>query len=235
MAKHVTDVNAWDNGQGESNACVPMYFIPEPSVTDSRLRAHMNAKISTVSTELGIVICRNFSQCANASMPIFLMLPESMTSSNSLHNAKAPAAIESNDVVEICTLFNSEPVKANSPIWRNDEPDNSSEDSLLPINARLPIDVSDCGISMLLRSQQKNAESAIDWIVWGIVLFLQPKSKRLVEVSISALQFSRESYTGLSGSICIDSRLLHCIATRCPIFVVVLGMCNSLIFEDANA
>lgn len=47
---------------------------------------------------------------------------------------------------------------------------------------------------------QLNAPSLISSIVGGIVVVLLPIKRRFVEVSIIALQFSRESYIGFSLS-----------------------------------
>jgi hypothetical protein len=71
--------------------------------------------------------------------------------------------------------------------------------------------------------QYENAKSLKDVTLLGITVFLQPKIRVLVSVSIIALQSLRESYFGLLWSTTIDEILLHFKNAPLPIDVKLIG------------
>ena len=67
------------------------------------------------------------------------------------------------------------------------------------LNAQSPMEVTELGIVMLAKTLQlMKAESPINVTELGMIEFLQPRISVLVDVSIMALQSSRESKVGLS-------------------------------------
>lgn len=69
----------------------------------------------------------------------------------------------------------------------------------------------------------------IDIILEGIIVFWHPLIKELSEVFIIALQLSRESYMGFSGSTFIDVKPLQLSKTLLPIEVTLEGIYNDFI------
>lgn len=72
--------------------------------------------------------------------------------------------------------------------------------------------------------QQKKAALPIDMMEFGMVVFLQPTINLFVEVSIIALQLSRESYVRLFLSTIMEFSPLQSLKAPIPIDVIELGM-----------
>ena len=106
--------------------------------------------------------------------------------------------------------------------------------SLQPENASCPIDLTELGMVNEVSLQHQNAASPMDLIVLGMIVFLQPATSVLVEVSIIALQLSRESYLVLPGSTTIDSRLSSANAPI-PMDLIELGMLIDIKLHPLNA
>lgn len=73
-----------------------------------------------------------------------------------------------------------------------------------------PTLVTELGMAMEVKLLQPEKQEAPRLVTeFGINVFLHPANNLLVEVSMIALQFSLESYTGLAVSTVICSRLLQ--------------------------
>ena len=79
-----------------------------------------------------------------------------------------------------------------------------------PLNAHPSIRATGSGIVIdVSPSQLEKASSPMLWMLWGIIVLWQPTINLLVDVSIIALQLSRESYTLFELSITIDFKLMQ--------------------------
>ena len=72
------------------------------------------------------------------------------------------------------------------------------------------------------------ASSSTDVTVVGITVFLQPKSKVLLSVSMMALQLFRESYFGLPLSTDIVVNLPQPLNATSPMAVTLAGMVSDV-------
>ena len=102
----------------------------------------------------------------------------------------------------------------------------------------MPIEVTLSGILIETRLlQPKKALLPIEVTPLGIVVTEQPTSKRLLPVSMMALQFSRESYTALPSSTTIEVRFpLQLLKTLFPSEVTLLGMVIEVrLLQPSNA
>ena len=80
------------------------------------------------------------------------------------------------------------------------------------IKASSPIDVTLVGIIKEVKLRQaENAAEQMDLIPSGIIVLSHPLIKVLDEVSMIALQFSRESYTGFPYSTTIEVKPLQAL------------------------
>ena len=93
------------------------------------------------------------------------------------------------------------------------------------IKASSPIDVTLVGIIKEVKLRQaENAAEQMDLIPSGIIVLSHPLIKVLDEVSMIALQFSRESYTGFPYSTTIEVKPLQALKALLPMDVTLLGM-----------
>ena len=91
--------------------------------------------------------------------------------------------------------------------------------------APFPIVVTELGMVRDVKPEQpEKAESPIDVTPSGITVVLHPVINSLVEVFITALQDSLESYTGLPSSTIIDVKPEQSLKASSPIDVTELGM-----------